>query len=61
MSVVMTVFNGEKYLNESLRSLLNQVMEDWDLVVVENGSSDSTAEILHKYTDPRIAVLTTFY
>ena len=57
MSVVMTVFNGEKYLNESLRSLLNQVMEDWDLVVVENGSSDSTAEILSKYTDPRIRVI----
>ena len=57
MSVVMTVFNGEEYLNESLRSLLNQVMEDWDLVVVENGSSDSTAEILSKYTDPRIRVI----
>jgi GT2 family glycosyltransferase len=53
----MTVFNGEKYLNESLRSLSNQAMEDWDLVVVENGSSDSTAEILSKYTDPRIRVI----
>ena len=57
MSVVMTVFNAEKHLNESLRSLSNQVMEDWDLVVVENGSSDSTAEILSKYTDPRIRVI----
>ena len=32
-------------------------MEDWDLVVVENGSSDSTGEVLSKYTDPRIRVI----
>lgn len=57
MSVVMTVFNGEKYLDVSLQSLLNQVMVNWELTVVENGSTDSTAEILRNYSDPRIQVI----
>lgn len=57
VSIVMTVFNGEKYLNESLQSLLRQDLENWELIVIENGSTDSTAELLKSYSDPRIRVI----
>lgn len=57
VSVVMTVFNGEKYLNQSLQSLLCQDFKNWELIVIENGSTDSTAELLQNYSDPRIRVI----
>ena len=57
VAVVMTVFNGEKYLNESLQSLLRQDLENWELIVIDNGSTDSTSKILQNYSDPRIRII----
>ena len=42
----MTVFNAERFLSESINSLLAQDFENWELNVVENGSTDRSAEIL---------------
>ena len=57
VAVVMTVFNGEKYLNESLQSLLRQDLENWELIVIDDGSTDSTSKILQNYSDPRIRII----
>lgn len=46
ISILMTAFNAEKYLIECLRSIQNQLFTDWQLVVVNDFSTDSTSEIL---------------
>lgn len=50
----MTVFNAEPYLEESLTSLVNQDFTDWELIVIENGSSDGSGKILRSFSDTRI-------
>jgi len=59
VSVVMSVFNGEKYLSEVIDSVLNQSFRDFEFVIVDDGSTDATADILSKYLlrDGRIRVL----
>lgn len=54
ISVVMPVWNGEKYLAESMESLFAQTFRDFELIVVDDGSTDATPEILRSYTDPRL-------
>ena len=56
-SVVMTVYNGEAFLQESIDSVLAQTYSNWELIVVDDGSTDATAEILASFTDPRIRVI----
>ncbi len=57
VSVVMSVLNGETYLAESVRSILLQSFEDFEFVVVNDGSTDRTREILAGFDDPRLRVL----
>jgi teichuronic acid biosynthesis glycosyltransferase TuaG len=49
VSVIMTVYNGEDYLEESIQSVLNQREIEVELIVVDDGSTDETAAILKKY------------
>lgn len=53
----MTVYNGEKYLRSAISSVLAQTYDDWELIVVDDGSNDSTSNILMSYCDLRIKVL----
>ena len=53
----MPVWNGEKYLAESVDSLLAQTFADFELLVIDDGSTDRTPEILRAYADPRLRVL----
>lgn len=57
ISVCMTTFNGEKYLKEQVDSILLQLDEDDELIVSDDGSSDSTLQILSNYNDDRIRIL----
>src|SRR5690606_21977683 len=53
-SVVISVFNKEKYIAETLKSVLNQTFTDFEIIILNDGSMDnSQAEIL-KFDDPRI-------
>lgn len=56
VSVLMSVFNGEKYLAESIESILAQTYSKFEFVIVDDGSSDSTRDIVTSYAaaDPRI-------
>lgn len=51
VSVIMSVYNGETYLNEAIESVRNQTFENWELIVINDCSKDSTAEILADFAD----------
>ena len=53
ISVIMPVYNGARFLEKTLASLLAQTCADWELIVVDDGSTDTTPEILARYDDPR--------
>lgn len=59
VSVVMPVYNGEKYLSQAIDSILEQTFTDFEVVIVNDGSTDGTAQILHEYKakDPRIHLI----
>lgn len=54
ISVIMPVYNGEKYLREAVDSILAQTFTDFEFIIIDDGSTDSTPRILDSYTDPRI-------
>ena len=60
ISVIMSVYNGEDYLAEAIDSVRNQSFSDWELIVINDCSTDSTGEILRRYAelDGRIKVHT---
>lgn len=47
----MATYNGEKYIEEQLDSIINQTYENWELLIRDDGSNDKTIEILEKYTE----------
>jgi glycosyltransferase involved in cell wall biosynthesis len=59
VSVVMSVYNGEKYLAEAIDSILAQTFGDFEFIIVDDGSMDGSAQILaeHSARDGRIRVL----
>lgn len=58
VSVVMPVHDAAPYLRAAVDSILAQTYADLELIVVDDGSTDGSLEILRGYTDPRITVLT---
>jgi len=56
VSVLMTIYNAEPFLRKSIDSLIAQRFPDWELIAVENGSTDASPSILADYSDPRIRI-----
>ena len=58
VSVLLPVFNGERYVGEALESVLAQSFQDFEVVVIDDGSTDGTPDILRRYAgeDPRVRV-----
>ena len=56
MSVCVPVYNGEAFLAETLRSVLDQTYRDFELVVLDNASTDATGRIARSFGDPRVRV-----
>lgn len=57
ISVVMPAYNAEKYIGESIDSILNQTYGDFEFIIINDGSRDSTKEIILSYSDNRIVYL----
>jgi GalNAc5-diNAcBac-PP-undecaprenol beta-1,3-glucosyltransferase len=56
VSIIMTTYNRSKLLVRAVDSVLNQSYKNIDLIIVDDGSTDDTSEVLKKYTDSRIRV-----
>ena len=57
ITVLMSVYNGEKYLNEAIDSILAQTFKDFEFLIIDDGSTDKTGEILESYSDQRIKII----
>ena len=58
VSVCIPVYNGEQFLAETIRSVLDQSYRDFELVVLDNASTDGTGRIARAVGDPRLRVET---
>lgn len=56
ISILMPTFNGMKYLEEAVNSILAQSCQDWELIISDDGSKDGTRDYLLALSDPRIHV-----
>lgn len=54
VSVIMTAFNEEKHIKEAIESVLNQTYENFEFIIINDGSTDKTEEIIASYKDARI-------
>lgn len=57
ISVIMSVYNGGQYLNEAIDSILNQTFTDFEFIIIDDGSTDDSAEIIKSYDDERIIII----
>ena len=59
ISVIMSVYNDEKYLAKSIESILNQTYSDFEFIIINDGSTDKSMEIIDRYKneDKRVVVV----
>jgi glycosyltransferase involved in cell wall biosynthesis len=57
ISILMSVYNGEKYLRNAVNSILDQTITDFEFIIINDGSTDKSREILESYHDDRIVLL----
>ena len=57
VTVLMPVFNAEKYLREAIDSILAQTFRYFELLIINDGSTDGSSDILASYSDPRIVIV----
>jgi len=54
VSIIMAAFNAEKYIKEAIDSVIAQKHQDWELIIINDGSTDHTESIILRYDDQRI-------
>lgn len=59
VSIVLPTYNGEKYIRQSIDSIINQTFTDWELIIVDDCSTDNTLDIVNEYAkkDNRIRII----
>ena len=57
VSIVLPVYNAEKTLSASIRSILRQSYTNWEMIVIDDGSTDNSVDLASSYSDPRIRVI----
>ena len=57
-TIIIPAYNAEKFIDIAINSVLRQTLNDWELIIVENGSTDNTTAICMEFlTDKRISLL----
>jgi teichuronic acid biosynthesis glycosyltransferase TuaG len=51
ISIIMAAYNSGLYIGESIKSVLNQSFTDWELIIVDDGSSDNTREVIERFSN----------
>ena len=54
VSIITPSYNSSEFIEETIKSVLDQTFQDWEWLITDDKSSDNTAEIIKKYNDPRI-------
>jgi glycosyltransferase involved in cell wall biosynthesis len=57
VTVLMPVYNGERYVHEAISSILNQTFQDFELLIINDGSTDNSINIINAFNDKRIRVI----
>ena len=57
VTVFIPVYNRAKYIGSAIESILGQTFSDFEILLIDDGSTDRSVEIMESYTDPRIRVL----
>lgn len=57
VSIIMPVYNGAEFIEEAIRSVINQTYYNWELIIVNDGSTDSTRQCIKGFSDERICYL----
>src|SRR5258708_7569819 len=58
ISVIMPVYNAAPFVREAVESILAQTLGDFELIMIDDASTDGSPEILARFTDPRCRLLT---
>ena len=53
ISIVLPVYNSENYIERAIRSVLQQKYSNYELIIVDDGSTDKTDEVLRKYEEEK--------
>jgi len=61
ISIIMPVYNAEKYVCRAIESVINQTYADWELIVVDDGSQDSTVFAVNCFKDSRIKLIRSYH
>ena len=57
VSVIMSVYNGEPYLKDAIKSVLEQSFRDFEFLIVDDGSTDNSVKSIESFKDPRIKLI----
>ncbi len=57
VSIIVPVYNAENYIEQTIKSVLAQSYENWELLLAENGSKDKSVEKIKQFDDPRIRLI----
>lgn len=57
VSIIIPVYNGEKYISDTIQSVIDQTYKNWELIIVDDGSTDNTADIVKQFNDSRISYI----
>ena len=57
VSIGMSVFNSSDYIEDAIKSILKQTYTNWELIIINDGSTDDTREIIRSFNDERIVLI----
>lgn len=57
ITVIMSVYNGEKFLEEAIGSILKQTFSNFEFIIIDDGSEDTSMKIIKNFTDNRISII----